>query len=103
MHWRDIRNQLRQVFADHYPSKEEQRIAALPMVLNRGWGREDVGTDADWGVVGGWEEGGGKARGEGKDGEEREQEKMGAAELYGFPGLVFEVLKNGAVSCLMVY
>jgi hypothetical protein len=28
---------------------------------------------------------------------------MGAAEVYGFPGLVFEVLKNGAVSCLMVY
>jgi hypothetical protein len=104
MHWRDIRGQLQEVFRDHYATKEEERAASLPMVLNRGWGREELGMEGDWGVVGGWEDGaGGKAGAGGKHGEEGEQEKMGAAEVYGFPGLVFEVLKNGAVSCLMVY
>jgi isoleucyl-tRNA synthetase len=80
------------------------------MVVNRGWGREEVGTDSEWGVVGGWEDGGGAGAGAGsmvRKGEgsqdSAETEKLGAAEVYGFPGLVFEVLKNGAVSCLMVY
>ena len=29
--------------------------------------------------------------------------EVGNVELFGFPGLVFEVLKNGAVSALTVY
>jgi phagosome assembly factor 1 len=83
------------------------------MVLNRGWGREEVGTDSEWGVVGGWEDGGGGPGGQGGSGsvvrkgnggqDSVEAERLGEAEVYGFPGLVFEVLKNGAVSCLMVY
>ena len=28
---------------------------------------------------------------------------VGNVELFGFPGMIFEVLKNGAVSCLTVY
>jgi isoleucyl-tRNA synthetase len=108
--WRDIQRRLAKVFRDHYETAEEARIASLPMVVNRGWGREEVGTDSEWGVVGGWEDGGGAGAGAGsmvRKGEgsqdSAETEKLGAAEVYGFPGLVFEVLKNGAVSCLMVY
>jgi isoleucyl-tRNA synthetase len=109
--WRDIQRRLAKVFRDHYDTAEAARIASLPMVVNRGWGREEVGTDSEWGVVGGWEDGGAGA-GAGAssmvrkvDGSQdsAETERLGAAEVYGFPGLVFEVLKNGAVSCLMVY
>ena len=103
-HWRDIQARLRTAFRGLYGSDEEERAASLPMVVNRGWGRDEPGVDAEWGVVGGWEDGTSAVR-RGKDARpgEGDQERMGAAEVYGFPGLVFEVLKNGAVSCLMVY
>jgi hypothetical protein len=110
--WRDIQRRLHRVFRDNYATAEEARTASLPMVLNRGWGREEVGTDSEWGVVGGWEDGGGgPSQGgtesvvrKGNGGQDSvEADRLGEAEVYGFPGLVFEVLKNGAVSCLMVY
>jgi hypothetical protein len=105
-HWRDIQTRLQAAFRGLYASDEEERAASLPMVVNRGWGREEFGVDAEWGVVGGWEDGASAAARRGRDDArpgEGDQERMGAAEVYGFPGLVFEVLKNGAVSCLMVY
>ena len=78
------------------------------MVVNRGWGREEVGADSEWGVVGGWEDGGAQTgsvvrKDAAGTQDSAEAERLGAAEVYGFPGLVFEVLKNGAVSCLMVH
>jgi hypothetical protein len=103
-HWRDIQIHLQKVFHNLYENEEEERAASLPMVVNRGWGREESGVDAEWGVVGGWEDGTStmKRKDYGKPGDS-DQERMGAAEVYGFPGLIFEVLKNGAVSCLTVY
>jgi isoleucyl-tRNA synthetase len=104
--WKDVQHRLQKVFREHYSSPEEARLASLPMVVNRGWGREEAGTDSEWGVVGGWEDGGGAGTGsvvKKGEGSQDETEKLGAAEVYGFPGLVFEVLKNGAVSSLMVY
>lgn len=56
--------------------------------------------------MGGWEDGGGATGSvlkKGESSQDGETERLGAAEVYGFPGLVFEVLKNGGVSCLMVY
>ena len=69
------------------------------MVLNRGWGNSP-GSSCE--LLGGWEE---------NDAPWKNNEKttsddspgLGNTELFGFPGLVFEVLKNNAVSCLTVY
>jgi len=103
MHWKDLQLRLQNVFHKHYETEEAERAAALPMVVNRGWAREEFGMETEWGVVGGWEDGSMlRKKSEGRSGD-TESERMGAAEVYGFPGLVFEVLKNGAVSCLMVY
>lgn len=68
-----------------------------PMVLNRGWGDSPENSVE---FLGGWEETtskGPRAGGDSHDG------GLGNTELFGFPGLLFEVLKNGAVSCLTVY
>ena len=61
------------------------------MVLNRGWG-DSPGSSCE--LLGGWEESGA-----------RRIEATGdsTTTLYGFPGLVFEVLKNGFVSTLTVF
>jgi hypothetical protein len=69
-HWRDIQARLQTAFRGLYESEEEQRAASLPMVVNRGWGREEFGVDAEWGVVGGWEDGasGAKRGGHGRRG-----------------------------------
>lgn len=61
------------------------------MVLNRGWG-DSPGSSCE--LLGGWEESGMK--------------RIGAtgdllSNLYGFPGLVLEVLKNGFVNTLTVF
>jgi isoleucyl-tRNA synthetase len=104
--WPEVQGRLREVFSSYHASPEEQHAASLPMVVNRGWGREDVSVDSEWGVVGGWEDGGGApvaTRGRAVETRDVEQEKIGGTEVYGFPGLIFEVLKNGAVSSLMVY
>lgn len=66
------------------------------MVLNRGWG-DSPGSSCE--LLGGWEEsaeGAVRNAAEGGGG-------LGNTELFGFPGLVFEVLKNEAVSCLTVF
>jgi isoleucyl-tRNA synthetase len=98
--WQDVQGRLQEVFKEVYSSEEEQRSASLPMVVNRGWGREDVSVDSEWGVVGGWEDSGRKGGGGGGGGSE--MERIGGTEVYGFPGLIFEVLKNGVVSSVMV-
>ncbi|RDA86039.1 hypothetical protein CP532_4709 [Ophiocordyceps camponoti-leonardi (nom. inval.)] len=55
------------------------------MVLNRGWG-DSPGSSCEF--LGGWEESGGGKRAEVAGGDS-------TTTLYGFPGLVFEVLRNG--------
>ncbi|RCI12357.1 hypothetical protein L249_0216 [Ophiocordyceps polyrhachis-furcata BCC 54312] len=58
------------------------------MVLNRGWG-DSPGSSCEF--LGGWEESGGGRRAEVAGGDS-------TTTLYGFPGLVFEVLRNGYVN-----
>ncbi|KAI9846934.1 MAG: hypothetical protein M1838_001097 [Thelocarpon superellum] len=70
------------------------------MVLNRGWG-DSPGSSCE--LLGGWEE---NARGRRKavgDGSADAELALGNTELFGFPGLIFEVLKSGTVSCLTVF
>lgn len=61
------------------------------MVLNRGWG-DSPGSSCEF--LGGWEESGARRADANGD---------STTTLYGFPGLVFEVLKNGFVNTVTVF
>jgi hypothetical protein len=70
------------------------------MVLNRGWG-DSPGSSCE--LLGGWEDNsatvpGARLPGRGVDGGEES-----TTTLYGFPGLVFEVLRNGYVNTVTVF
>ena len=77
-----------------YASEEDAKQRQRGMVLNRGWG-DSPGSSCE--LLGGWE-GDVGALGRGVKGAEDS-----TTTLYGFPGLVFEVLKNGLVSGLTVF
>lgn len=95
----DISERLRALWRGSYSSAAEEKALQRGMVLNRGWGSS---PESSVEFLGGWEEsGGGKHRDE-TEGTEVGQ-GLGNTELFGFPGLLFEVLKNGAVSCMTVY
>jgi len=72
------------------------------MVLNRGWG-DSPGSSVE--LLGGWEDsaGGKRVDAAGLGPLDAEQGGLGNTTLFGFPGLVFEVLKNGVVSGLTVF
>ena len=69
-----------------------------PMVFNRDWG-DSPGSSCE--LLGGWEEHADKTKG--GSGFNTGTLGAGTTQLYGFPGLVFEVLKNDFVNCLTVY
>ncbi|KAK3329100.1 hypothetical protein B0H66DRAFT_13915 [Apodospora peruviana] len=94
----DLEDSLREEWKSIYASETEARQKQRGMVLNRGWG-DSPGSSCE--LLGGWEEtGGAMTPGVGRkfDGSEDS-----TTTLYGFPGLVFEVLKNGYVSALTVF
>lgn len=61
------------------------------MVLNRGWG-DSPGSSCEF--LGGWEESGARRA---------EANSDSTTTLYGFPGLVFEVLKNGHINTVTIF
>jgi isoleucyl-tRNA synthetase len=89
---------LKRVWKDSYSSASEEASLQRAMVLNRGWG-DSPGSSVE--LLGGWEENTEHKQWSGTmdDG----AQTLGNTELFGFPGLLFEVLNNGAVSCLTVY
>ncbi|KAF2007214.1 hypothetical protein P154DRAFT_569106 [Amniculicola lignicola CBS 123094] len=102
MRFTDISGRLKEVYRSYYASEEEERLQQRGMALNRGWG-DSPGSSCE--LLGGWEDGSAKkskfanagsvlVEGDGD---------VGNVELFGFPGMIFEVLKNGAVSALTVY
>ncbi|KAJ5121014.1 uncharacterized protein N7515_008975 [Penicillium bovifimosum] len=93
----EISERLRATWKGTYANPTEERALQRPMVLNRGWGDS---PESSVEFLGGWEESTGKGPRTGADGQDG---GLGNTELFGFPGLLFEVLKNGAVSCLTVY
>lgn len=84
----DIEDRLGAVWGD---ASKRQGQRQRGMVLNRGWD-DSPGSSCE--LLGGWEESGA-----------RRAETMGdsTTTLYGFPGLVFEVLKNGFVNTVTVF
>jgi len=94
--YNEISERLRDLWKGSFANSVEERALQRPMVLNRGWGDS---PDSSVEFLGGWEESTAKGTrtGDGHDA------GLGNTELFGFPGLLFEVLKNGAVSCLTIY
>lgn len=93
----EISEALRKTWKGLYASSAEEQALQRPMVLNRGWGDS---PESSVEFLGGWEETAGKGQRMGPDGHDG---GLGNTELFGFPGLLFEVMKNGAVSCLTIY
>ncbi|KAI1815521.1 hypothetical protein GGS20DRAFT_326480 [Poronia punctata] len=91
----EIEERLREEWKSVYASEDNTNgKRQRGMVLNRGWG-DSPGSSCEF--LGGWEDSSTNAA----------AKKLGGNEstttLYGFPGLVFEVLKNGYVSAVTVF
>ncbi|KAI8624085.1 hypothetical protein F5Y19DRAFT_338438 [Xylariaceae sp. FL1651] len=91
----EIEEQLREEWKSTYASEDDAKRRQRGMVLNRGWG-DSPGSSCEF--LGGWEDSSGGVAAKKLDGNEDS-----TTTLYGFPGLVFEVLKNGYVSAVTVY
>ncbi|TID22879.1 hypothetical protein E6O75_ATG02053 [Venturia nashicola] len=93
MKFRDIQGRLREVFKSVYEDEAEEKAQQEPMAINRDWGEgSSMGGSVEF--LEGFE-GGGKGM--------SESVNIGEVLVYGFPGLGFEVLRNGVVSLLQVW
>ncbi|EON62428.1 hypothetical protein W97_01650 [Coniosporium apollinis CBS 100218] len=102
MSFTDISGRLKEVYRGAYASKEEERLHQRGMVIKPGLG-DSPGSSCE--LLGGWEDSTvvAGARNPSTDATAVSGESGLTTELFGFPGMVFEVMKNGAVSCLTVY
>ncbi|GAB0131877.1 hypothetical protein EsDP_00000332 [Epichloe bromicola] len=88
--FRDIERRMNNKWESAYPVGQKPR-RQRGMVLNRGWG-DSPGSSCEF--LGGWEES--DARRTGSNGDS-------TTTLFGFPGLVFEVLRNDYVNTVTVF
>lgn len=95
-----IASRLREEWQSIYTSPEEARHQQRGMVLNRDWG-DSPGSSVE--LLGGWEDSSGIIEQKNLRGVAQDIKGLGNTTLFGFPGLVFEVLKNGTVSGLTVF
>ncbi|KAK5943735.1 hypothetical protein PMZ80_004744 [Knufia obscura] len=103
MRFKEISDVLKEVWHSSYRDAEEEKRMQRGMVLNRGWGVGDS-PESSIELLGGFEEGpASQDQGSIKAGTEASMPNMSNTELFGFPGLLFEVLKNDTISCLTVY
>lgn len=102
MTFSEISGRLKKTYKSYYANEEEERLQQRGMALNRGWG-DSPGSSVE--LLGGWEDNSNKKSkfSNAESGVIEGAGDVGNVELFGFPGLVFEVLKNGAVSTLTVY
>ena len=91
----ELEEQLRREWKSTFSSVNDASQRQRGMVLNRGWG-DSPGSSCEF--LGGWEDSSGGVAAKKFDGNEDS-----TTTLYGFPGLVFEVLKNGYVSAVTVF
>lgn len=105
MRFSEISASLKELWQDSYASAEEESKMQRGMVLNRGWGDEDSpessiellgGFDRDSSMTG--ETGPGTTGIMGVHGA-----SLSNTQLFGFPGMLFEVLKNDLVTCVTIY
>ncbi|KAI1119114.1 hypothetical protein F5Y14DRAFT_396513 [Nemania sp. NC0429] len=91
----EIEERLREEWKSTYASEDDAKRRQRGMVLNRGWG-DSPGSSCEF--LGGWEDSSG-----GMAAKKLDDNEESTTTLYGFPGLVFEVLKNGYVSAVTIY
>lgn len=90
-----LSEELRNIWKGNYASAQAEKATQNAIVLDRDWG-DSPGSSYE--VLEGWE-----------DGEQVPKkgsavpEGSGTTQIYGFPGMLFEVLKNDTVSCLTIY
>jgi isoleucyl-tRNA synthetase len=89
---------LKDMWKGSYANAAEETSMQRGMVLNRGWG-DSPGSSIEW--LGGFDDH--PRQRLVPTGAEDGTQSLGNTQLFGFPGLLFEVLKNGTVSCLTVY
>lgn len=95
----EIEQRLHQEWKSIYKNDEEAKSRQRGMVLNRDWG-DSPGSSVE--LLGGWEDSVGGKRTQEPTGTD-DVKGLGNTTLFGFPGLVFEVLKNGIVSGVTVF
>ncbi|KAI0200834.1 hypothetical protein F4808DRAFT_450565 [Astrocystis sublimbata] len=95
MHFDEIEKRLREEWKSIFGSKDDAQKRQRGMVLNRGWG-DSPGSSIEF--LGGWEDSSG-----GLSAKKLDDSGDSTTTLYGFPGLVFEVLKNGYVSAVTLW
>lgn len=100
MKFSEVSNVLKDVHHDTYKNDEDRKRMQRGMMLNRGWGVDSPESSIE--LLGGFE-GGVGARDAARNGTGASIPSMENTELFGFPGLLFEVLKNDTISCLTVY
>lgn len=93
---------LKDIYHETYASSEEEKQMTRGMVLNRGWGIGDS-PESSIELLGGFEEGPTVQEKNASNGADTGMAALNNTELFGFPGLLFEVLKNDYISCLTVY
>ena len=99
MSFSDMGNRLRDIWHDLYADEEEEKKMHRGMVLNRGWG-ESPSSSIE--ILGGFEESSSPTKQSGPAASDSIA-ALNNTDLFGFPGMLFEVLKNDVVSCLTVY
>ncbi|KHJ33908.1 putative upf0183 domain containing protein [Erysiphe necator] len=94
----EIEKRLQEEWKSMYRNSEEERAYQRGMVLNRDWG-DSLGSSCE--LLGGREEYINYKKTDPPDADDIKG--LGNTNLYGFPGLVFEVMKNGFVSGLTIF
>ncbi|ETN38199.1 uncharacterized protein HMPREF1541_06230 [Cyphellophora europaea CBS 101466] len=92
MPFSEVSELMKDVWRESYGSSEEERQMQRGMVLNRGWGQS---PDSSIELLGGFDDAPIKQQGQAA--------VMNNTDLFGFPGMLFEVLKNDSISALTVY
>ncbi|KAK4694175.1 hypothetical protein P7C71_g3360, partial [Lecanoromycetidae sp. Uapishka_2] len=91
---------LLRIWRQRSPEVASNDLNKNPMVLNRDW-NDSPGSSCE--ILGDWEESTESSRKGLSGGNISTGPELSNTKLYGFPGLLFEILKNDAVSCLTVY
>ncbi len=88
---------LKNIWHGWYQNEDEEKKMQRGMVLNRGWGES---PESSIELLGDFEE---STPARAPVDAAEEAAALNNTELFGFPGMLFEVLKNDAISCLTVY
>ena len=97
MPFSEVSEVLKGVWHTWYENEEEEKRMQRGMVLNRGWNES---PESSIELLGGFEE---SVPSSGNADVGEQAAVLNNTELFGFPGMLFEVLKNDAICCLTVY